>query len=129
MDINNPLVANGIGGMMIHTDKGLLASWVGLQDINLQNREWIDLRMPWILVEPGRISITDLNAGNSIAKQEYKLWKGVKGRWNTIDLQYTDSFLLFYNCLQSGNETVMAMADCTGTIDKPVNAITDPRNL
>jgi hypothetical protein len=129
LDINNPLVANGIGGMMIHTDKGLLASWVGLQDINLQNREWIDLRMPWILVEPGRISITDLNAGNSIAKQEYKLWKGVKGRWNTIDLQYTDSFLLFYNCLQSGNETVMAMADCTGTIDKPVNVAGVPFKL
>lgn len=121
LDINNPLAANGIGGMMIHTDKGLSVSWIGLKDANLQNKEWASLRMPWIVVEPGRISITDLNAGNVTAKQEYKLWKDAKGRWNTIDLQYSDSFLFFYNCLQSGNETVVALADCTGTIDKPVN--------
>src|ERR1019366_9211525 len=80
-------------------------------------------------LEPGRISITDLNAGNNIAKQEYKLWKDSKGLWNTIDLQYTDSFLFFYNCLQAGNESVMALADCTGTIDKPVDVAGVPFEL
>ena len=129
LDVNNPLEANGIGGMMIQTGKGLSASWYGLQDVNLQNREWINLRTPWILLEPGRISITDLNAGNINAKQEYKLWKDAKDRWNTIDLQYTDSFLFFYNCLQAGNEAVMAIADCTGVINKPVNVAGIPFEL
>ena len=126
LDINNPLEAKGIGAMMIQTDKGLSASWYGLQDVNLKNKEWISLRSPWILAEPGRISITDLNAGNINAKQEYKLWKNDKGQWNTIDLQYTESFLFFYNCLQSGNEAVMAFANCTGTIDRPVDVAGKP---
>ena len=126
LDINNPLEAKGIGAMMIQTDKGLSASWIGLQDINLKNKEWINLRSPWILSEPGRISITDLKAGNINAKQEYKLWKNDKGQWNTIDLQYTDSFLFFYNCLQAGNEAVMALANCTGTIDRPVDVAGNP---
>src|SRR5665647_3798129 len=66
------------------------------------------------------------SAGNINAKQEYKLWKNDKGQWNTIDLQYTDSFLFFYNCLQSGNEAVMALANCTGTIDRPVDVAGKP---
>jgi len=126
LDIHNPLEAKGIGAMIIQTSKGLSASWYGLQDVNLKDKEWINLRSPWILVEPGRISITDLNAGNINAKQEYKLWKNDKGQWNTIDLQYTESFLFFYNCLQSGNEAVMALANCTGTIDRPVDVAGKP---
>lgn len=129
LDVNNPLEANGIGGMMIQTDKGLSASWYGLQDVNLQNKEWANLRSPWILVEPGRISISDLNAGNINAKQEYKLWKDSKDRWNTIDLKYGDSFIFFYNCLQSGNEAVMAIADCTGALNRPVNVAAVPFEL
>ena len=126
LDVNNPLEAKGIGAMMIQTDKGLSASWYGLQDMNLKNKEWVNLCSAWILSEPGRISITDLNAGNINAKQEYKLWKNDKDQWNTIDLQYTDSFLFFYNCLQSGNEAVMALINCTGAIDRPVDVAGKP---
>lgn len=129
LDPNNPLAANGIGGMMLQTGKGLSASWVGLKDANLREREWISLRHPWILSEPGRISLTDLKAGNLTAKQQYKLWKDAKGRWDTIDLQYTDNFLFFYNCLEAGNETVMAVADCKGVIGKPVNVAGIPFEL
>jgi hypothetical protein len=126
LDVNNPLVANGIGGMMIQTNRGLSASWFGLQDINLVNKEWINLLNPWILSEPGRISITDDKAGNINARQEYKLWKNKERQWNKIDLQYTASFLFFYNCLQSGTETVSAPANCTGIIDRPVDVAGKP---
>lgn len=129
MDVNNPLEADGTGGMMLQTGKGLSASWTGLLDVNLQDKEWIKLRTPWILLQPGRISITDLHAGNIQAKQQYKLWKNTKQLWNTIDLQYTNSFLFFYNCIQSGNEAVMAITNCTGVIDKPVNVAGVPFEL
>ena len=126
LDINNPLAAKGIGAMMIKTGKGLSIGWYGLQDINLQDKEWIDIRSPWILAEPGRIAVTDSNAGNTNARQQYKLWKNKKGQWNIIDLQYTNNFLFFYNCLQAGNEAVLAFANCTGTIDRPVDVAGKP---
>ncbi len=133
LDVNNPLEASGEGGMMVQTDKGLQASWAGLKDVNFQNKEWIYLNNPWILLEPGRISISDLKAGNINAKQQFFLWKKIikdkKDQWNKIDLQYRDNFLFFYNCLQSGNESVLAQTDCTGTIDKPVNVAGIPFEL
>ena len=129
LDINNPLEASGEGGMIVQTDKGLQASWQGLKDVNFQNKEWINLNNPWILLEPGRISISDAAAGNVNAKQQFFLWKNKKNQWNKIDLQYTNSFLFFYNCLQSGNESVLAQTDCTGTIDKPVNVAGIPFEL
>ena len=129
LDINNPLQASGAGAMMALTKAGLQLSWDGLKDINLENKEWIFLRNPWILCEPGRISVTDINAGNENAKQEYHLWKNKKGLWNKIELQYQKKFNLFYNCIQQGNETVMVQTDCTGTIDKPVDVAGVPFEL
>ena len=126
LDINNPLAAKGIGAMMTQTGIGLSASWTGLKDVNLQDREWVSLRSSWIIAEPGRISLTDVHAGNIYAKQEYKLWRNDKAQWNTIDLQYTDDFLFFYNCMQAGNEAVMALTNCTGIINKPVDVAGKP---
>jgi hypothetical protein len=129
LDVNNPLEASGAGALMVLAKQGLQLTWKGLKDINLENQEWIFLRNPWILCEPGRISITDTNAGNENAKQRYHLWKNKKGLWNKIDLQYRKKFSLFYNCIQQGNETVMAQTDCTGTIDKPVDVSGIPFEL
>ncbi|RNI33395.1 hypothetical protein EFY79_19280 [Hanamia caeni] len=129
LDVNNPLEAAGAGALMALTKEGLQLSWNGLKDINLENTEWISLRNPWILCEPGRISITDTNAGNENAKQVYQLWKNKKGVWNKIELQYRKKFNLFYNCIRQGNETVMVQTDCTGTVDKPVDVAGIPFSL
>jgi len=132
LDVNQPLEASGIGAMMIQTESGISAGWMGLKDANLKEKAWANLRKPWILLEPGRIAITEPNAGNTgenASRQQYKLWKNSKGLWNTIDLQYTDSFLFFYNCLQAGNESVLALADCSATVDKPVDVSARPFEL
>ncbi len=129
LDINNPLEASGAGALMALAKDGLQLSWNGLKDINQENKEWIFLRNPWILCEPGRVSITDTNAGNENAKQVFFLWKNKKGLWNKIELQYQKKFNLFYNCIQQGNETVMAQTDCTGTVDKPVDVAGVPFEL
>ena len=132
LDVNHPLEAGGIGAMMIQTEAGLSAGWMGLKDANLKARAWANLRKPWVLLEPGRIAVTDQNAGNdneNAVRQQYKLWKNSAGPWNTVDLWYSNSFAFFYNCLQAGNESVLAVADCTGTIDKPVDVSAMPFEL
>jgi hypothetical protein len=132
LDVNHPLEASGIGAMMIQTDAGLSAGWMGLKDANLKAQAWANLRKPWVLLEPGRIAITDSNAGNdneNAARQQYKLWKSPEGFWNTVDLWYSSSFTFFYNCLQAGNESVLAITDCIGAIDKPVDVSATPFEL
>ena len=129
LDINNPLPASGIGAMVILAAEGLEASWLGLDDVNLKQKEWIKLRDPYISLAPGVINILDYNAGNITARQEYKLYKNAQGHWNTIDLHYTNSFLFFYNCLQAGIESVMAFPNCTGAIDRPVDVAGNPFTL
>ncbi len=129
IDINNPLEANGIGAMIIRTGKGLEASWRGLEDINETKREWIALRDPWISLDPGHISIMDIDAHNIYAKQKYKLWKNKNDQWNTITLHYTDHFVFLFNCLQAGIEAVMTQANCTGAMDRPVDVAGNPFSL
>ena len=132
LDINNPVQANGSGGMAVQTTKGLQVSWDGLKDLNLQSKEWIDLTEPWFLIEPGRISISDLKAGNINARQQFLLWKHLSDhntdQWNKIDLQFRQTLLFIYNC-STTNETVLTQTDCTGTIDKPVNVAGVPFEL
>ena len=129
IDINNPLEVNGIGAMMILAGKGLEASWRGLEDVNRKKREWVALRDPWISLEPGHISILDPNATNIYARQEYKLWKNKNGQWNIMELQYTDHFLFYFNCLQAGIEAVMTQVNCNGAIDRPVDVAGTPFTL
>ncbi|MEO8116417.1 MAG: hypothetical protein ABI653_02135, partial [Bacteroidota bacterium] len=129
LDINNPLEANGAGALMMNLKTGIEANWKGLLDINLKNEAWIDLRLPWLLAEPGRISITDADAFGNLAKQEYNLWKNKKDEWNKIQLDFTNHFLFFYNCIQTGNESIMSFTDCNGVIDKPVDVSGVPFEL
>lgn len=126
LDINNPLEAYGAGAMLVQLKQGLEISWQGLRDINLKNESTIFLRGPWLLAEPGRISLTDLDAAGNLSHQSFNLWKNKNDVWNTIDLSFTDHVTVFYNCLQDGNESIMAIADCTGAIGKPVDVAGKP---
>src|SRR5690606_37783934 len=63
LDIANPLEADGNGALIIECEKGLDAKWS-----NLQNKS-ISLINPFILGEPGRISITDIKTDGSGAFQ------------------------------------------------------------
>lgn len=121
LDINNPLEANGAGAIMVQLKPGVEISWQGLQDTNLKNESWLLLRSPWFLAEPGRIALTDLDAGGNFSKQQFNLWKNKKDKWNQLDLSFNEHLSVFYNCLQLGNESIMTITDCMGTIDKPVD--------
>lgn len=129
LDINNPLEANGAGALMVNLKNGIEVRWKGLTDVNHKNENWIQLRAPWLLAEPGRISITDADANGNLSKQEFNLWKNKKEEWNSLNLDFTNHFLFFYNCIQTGNESLMAFTDCYGVIDKPVDVAGVPFEL
>lgn len=129
LDINNPLEANGAGALMVNLKTGIEVNWKGLTDVNHKNPNWIQLRFPWLLAEPGRISITDADANGNLSKQQLNLWKNKKEEWNTLNLDFTNHFLFFYNSIQTGNESLMAFTDCFGEIDKPVDVSGVPFEL
>ncbi|MHB8628174.1 MAG: hypothetical protein ACYDEO_18455 [Aggregatilineales bacterium] len=115
IDIAKPSPAAGIGGLVIQCKPGMTAQWQGLQggEINLPN--------PYILCDPGRINITDLQAGSVFCTQEYKLWKDAVNRFgSSVKIQYTAAFPFIYNTFANGNEAVMALVSTNPLLDRPV---------
>lgn len=115
VDVTKPPPAAGIGGIAIQCNKGLTAKWNGLQggEVNLSN--------PYVLCDAGRISITDLQAGNLCCNQEYALWKDDLNPFaSSVKLQYTNAFPFLYNALANGTETLLAFANTNPLLDRPV---------
>lgn len=124
IDISKPSPASGTGAIVILCNKGLSAQWKGLHggEVNLKN--------PWILAEPGRINITDSNAGNIYCSQEYKLWKDDANKFpSAIKLTYTNDFPLIFNTTANGNESLIASANANPLLDRPVTVNSQPLDI
>jgi hypothetical protein len=120
MDVLHPTPAEGIGAMMVTCGAGLTDSWTGLRGGELS------LGAPALMVEPGRIAITDLNSHNVFCAQTFRLWKDERNPFGTtVEVRYSQPTPLFYNSLTSGVEMVSAVADADAQIDRPVD-ITGP---
>ena len=101
--------------MVIQCEKGLFIEWKGLEG------GLVNLRNPLLLADPGRIGITDLQAGNIYCWQEYKLWKDESNPFvSTIKLNYTQSFPFIFNTVANGTETVFVLTNANPQIDRPV---------
>ncbi len=110
--------------MAVLCKESLTASWSGLKggEANLSHT--------FILADVGRISLTDLQAGNINCNQEYKLWKDEQNKFGTtIKLQYTDAFPFLYNTLASGVETVLVQANTNPLVDRPVTVTGQPFDI
>jgi hypothetical protein len=115
IDIANPTPAAGIGAMLVIGRKGLTTVWKGLTDGEL------NLTQPYVMAEPGRISVSDLKANNSFAHQQFKLWKDDLNRFGTtIDLSFPATAPVLYFTFADGNEAVMAWGQADAKIDRPV---------
>src|SRR5690606_30487276 len=68
IDINAPTEADGNGALIALCNAGLSALWQGLQQRRMH------LQQPFILGEPGRIALTELNANGGGAMQALSLW-------------------------------------------------------
>lgn len=115
INISQPSPAEGIGGMVIQCDKGLFTQWKGLEGGE------VILKNPYLLADPGRIGITDLQAGNIYCNQEYKLWKDELNPFvSTIQLSYSNSFPFIFNTTANGNEAVFVLTNANPQVDRPV---------
>lgn len=124
LDVARPSPAEGIGGLATRCGKGLTAQWQGLQG------GAVSLTNPWLLCDPGRISVTELQASNVFCTQEYALWTDDANPYGaTVKLHYTASFPFFYNSFASGNEAYLAYADAKSLLDRPVAVTGSPLNI
>ncbi len=115
ISISAPTPAEGIGGMVIQCDKGLFTQWKGLEG------GVVNLRNPLLLADPGRIGVTDLQAGNIYCSQEYKLWKDESNPFvSTIKLSYTHSFPFIFNTIANGTEAIFVLTNANPQVDRPV---------
>jgi hypothetical protein len=116
IDLLHPTPAAGIGAMMVTCGAGLTDSWTGLRGGELS------LGAPALMVEPGRIAITDPNSHNVFCAQTFRLWKDDLNPFgSTVEVRYSQSIPFFYNSMASGFEIVSVVADADAQIDRPVD--------
>lgn len=115
IDILHPAQAAGIGALLVKCNRGLTNAWNGLEDGE------INLNQPFVMAEPGRISITDLTAGNIFCRQTFDLWKDEQNPYGaTALLQYPKTTPFFYITFANGNEALMVLGNADVQIDRPV---------
>src|SRR5207302_5896776 len=86
IDVVHPTPAAGIGGLLARCGPGLNSAWSGLQGGVLE------LQQPYILADPGRIGLTDLEAANRFSQQSLDLWKDAQNPFGTrLQLQYASA--------------------------------------
>ena len=125
LDVNNPLEAEGNGGVILECDKGLRASWT-----NLQNKDARLIR-PFITGWPGNISVIDLVADTSGASQHFDLWKDDKHPYrSSTDLVFLKNapFLLALSSAKS-QEFLTTQCNSDFKIDRPVKANGEPFSI
>ena len=115
IDIVHPTPASGIGAMLVIGRKGVSTVWQGLNDGEL------NLTKPYVMAEPGRVSVSDVTAENSFAHQQFQLWKDKQNTFGTtVDLRFSKVTPFFYFTFADGNEAVMASSNADVKIDRPV---------
>jgi hypothetical protein len=115
IDIANPTPASGIGAMLVIGGKGLTTAWRGLTDGEINSTQ------PYVMAEPGRLSVADQKGGNSFAHQQFRLWKDDLNRFGTsVDLRFPAITPFLYFTFADGNEAVMVSGNADIKIDRPV---------
>ncbi|HEY8916826.1 MAG TPA: hypothetical protein VIM87_10315 [Chitinophaga sp.] len=116
LDVNNPLEAEGNGGLLLQCDAGLRAVWTNLQD------EDVRLTQPVIAGAPGAIVIIDLLSDITGASQHLDLWKDAQHpRRSSVDLTFTANSPFFYSCNSpQAQEFVSTVCNSDFKTDRPV---------
>lgn len=121
IDIANPTPASGTGGLLVKCDEGLSAAWKGMKG------GAVGLSQPYILAEPGRISVSDLLAKGAFAKQTFELWRDEQNPFGTtVEMQFPEAAPFFYFTFADGNELLMALGNADARVDRPVTVKGEP---
>lgn len=114
IDIANPTPAAGEGGLVVECKPGLTNVWTGLEGE-------LALQKPLLMVEPGRIALTDLTAASVVSRQALELWKDQQNPFgSSVALQFPSVTPFFYNSFASGAEAVSLQANAEVKADRPV---------
>jgi hypothetical protein len=115
IDINNPLEVSGAGAMAILAKEGIKARWQG------QEGKSGTLQQPFLMVEEGRINITDLKSKWLGTYQELEHWKDdLNPNGTSISLDFQNDMPFVYNSLAEGTEMVMAEVFSEVKVDRPM---------
>ncbi len=111
-----PLEAEGNGALLLETGAGLSAS------LQRSNREEITLLQPQILMEPGRINITDTLSNGEGKTHLFSLWHEAGKNFGTdVTTWFLSKVPFVYNTLASGNEIFTTQAGFDIAADRPLN--------
>ncbi|MEO8794092.1 MAG: hypothetical protein ABI390_01430 [Daejeonella sp.] len=114
IDVASPYEADGNGGLVQELGEGLFSVWPGLQG-QLLNKN------PFLISEPGRISITDLKCNGANSAQNFNLWKDEKNSFGTTaELNFKTVIPFFYNSVAKGDELFLTFVDSDLKIDRPL---------
>jgi hypothetical protein len=121
LDVANPVQADSGGSVVLVTDKGLRATWPGLQ------HEDIRLQATIINAEPSMISLLDLGAQGIGATQDFELWKEDQRPASTAAITYLQAapFLLAISAEQN-QEMITIFADADIQADRPLKVDSSP---
>src|SRR5262245_1215133 len=115
IDIANPTPAAGIGALLVIGGQGLSTVWKGLTDGEINSTQ------PYVMAEPGRLSVADQKGSNSFAHQQFRLWKDELNKFGTsVDLRFPAFTPFLYFTLAEGTEAVIVSGNADIKIDRPV---------
>jgi hypothetical protein len=103
--------------MCINTGKGLTARWKGLTgtDTSLVN--------PYIVAEPGLVSVVDFTAQNRHGKQKWILWRNLGSRHHSeLAFTFVDPFPLLFISSTTNTEAAFFCGSYQASLDRPVGA-------
>ncbi|MEP1258512.1 hypothetical protein [Algoriphagus sp.] len=115
LDVSAPLEVAGSGGMLQQLKPGLKFRWTGLSGRNLK------LDKPFVLVENGRIGITDLLSNGEGAFQEIDHWRDdLNAHGTSVSFAFTKASIFMYNSLAEGAEMLVALGNAHIKVDRPI---------
>jgi len=115
LDVNAALEVAGSGGILQELKPGLKFSWKGVQGKNLK------LKKPQLLVENGRIGITDMISDGEGAFQEIDHWKDDLNPYGTsVSIAFNKSAAFMYNSFAEGTEMLVVLANTQIKVDRPL---------
>jgi len=110
-------VAAGAGALVVKTGPGLQADWSGLQGGAMA------LNAAFLLVQPGELAVTALQAQNRRATQTLELWdESSLPRRASIEMRYPRAFPLRFLSLRRGVEVMLLIGTAVAHLDRPVRA-------
>lgn len=125
-EISALLPAEGSGLLSVKTKAGISATISGVLDANQSTAAQLRLNRGWIAAMPGQIQILGLESKTEYATQTIRLWQDQESRWNDLQMTYPGAFPFIYQSNAIGTETIVSITNCTGKLDRPVGADSQP---